>query len=130
MTAAVMASDIRVLLCHRHPGLRAGLEHLLSASDGFEVVASVDDGDEGVAATSLLHPDVVLMDLAMPRIDTAMTTRRIAALEPRSRVLVLTGFPHPDRIRAAMAAGASGFVLKEASPDTLLSAVRAVAEGG
>ena len=123
----MLGSDIRVLLCHRHAGLRAGLEHLLRSSEGFEVVASVDDGDEGVAATSLLHPDVVLMDLAMPRIDTAMTTRRIAALAPRSRVLVLTGFPHPDRIRAAMAAGASGFVLKEASPETLLSAVRAVA---
>ena len=122
------ASDIRVLLCHGHAGLRAGLEHLLSATDGFEVVASVANGDEGVAATSLLHPDVVLMDLAMPRIDTAMTTRRIAALEPRSRVLVLTGFPHPDRIRAALAAGASGFVLKEAAPNVLLSAVRAAAE--
>jgi DNA-binding NarL/FixJ family response regulator len=126
----VLGSDIRVLLCHRHAGLRAGLEHLLRSSEGFEVVASVGDGDEGVAATSLLHPDVVLMDLAMPRIDTAMTTRRIAALAPRSRVLVLTGFPHPDRIRAAMAAGASGFVLKEASPEALLSAVRAVAAGG
>jgi DNA-binding NarL/FixJ family response regulator len=125
-----MASDIRVLLCHGSAGLRAGLEHLLSSSDGFEVVASVDDGDEGVAATSLLHPDVVLMDLAMPRIDTAMTTRRIRALEPPSRVLVLTGFPHPDRIRAAIAAGASGFILKEASPDALLSAVRAAASGG
>jgi DNA-binding NarL/FixJ family response regulator len=124
-----MASDIRVLLCHGHAGLRAGLEHLLSTSDGFEVVASVEDGDEGVAATSLLHPDVVLMDLAMPRIDTAMTTRRIRALEPPSRVLVLTGFPRPDRIRAAIAAGASGFILKEASPDALLSAVRAAAAG-
>jgi DNA-binding NarL/FixJ family response regulator len=120
----VPVSDIRVLLCHGHAGLRAGLEHLLSSSEGFEVV-----GNEGVAATSLLHPDVVLMDLAMPRIDTAMTTRRIAALEPRSRVLVLTGFPHPDRIRAALAAGASGFVLKEAAPNVLLSAVRATAAG-
>jgi DNA-binding NarL/FixJ family response regulator len=70
------------------------------------------------------------MDLAMPRIDTAMTTRRIAALDPPSRVLVLTGFPHPDRIRAALAAGASGVVLKECSPDALLSAVRAAAVGG
>jgi DNA-binding NarL/FixJ family response regulator len=124
----VTASDIRVLLCHGHAGLRAGLEHLLGATDGFEVVASVGNGDEGVAATSLLHPDVVLMDLAMPRIDTAMTTRRMAALEPRPRVLVLTGFPQPDRIRAALAAGASGFVLKEAAPNVLLSAVRAAAE--
>jgi DNA-binding NarL/FixJ family response regulator len=125
-----MASDIRILLCHRHAGLRAGLERLLSASHGFEVVASVDSGDEGVAATSLLHPDVVLMDLAMPRIDAPMTMRRIAALEPRCRVVVLTGFPHADRIHAAMAAGASGFVLKEASPGALLSAVRAAAEAG
>jgi DNA-binding NarL/FixJ family response regulator len=121
-------SNIRVLLCHDHAVLRTGLERLLGAAEGIEVVASVGDGDEGVAATTRLRPDVVLMDLAMPRIDAAATTRRIAALAPASHVLVLTGFPHPDRVRAAMDAGATGVVLKEATPRALVSAVRAAAD--
>jgi DNA-binding NarL/FixJ family response regulator len=121
-------SNIRVLLCHDHPGLRTGLERLLGAADGIEVVASVGDSDEGVAATTRLRPDVVLMDLAMPRIDAVGATRRISALVPRSHVLVLTGFPHPARVYDAMAAGAAGVVLKEATPLALLSAVRAAAD--
>jgi CheY-like chemotaxis protein len=125
---AMTTSNIRVLLCHHHAGLRTGLERLLDASDGIEVVAAVGNGDEGVAATTRLHPDVVLMDLAMPRVNGVAATRRIAALVPRSQVLVLTGFPHPDRIRDAIAAGATGFVLKDATPLALLSAVRSAAE--
>jgi DNA-binding NarL/FixJ family response regulator len=120
-------SNIRVLLCHDHAVLRSGLERLLGAADGIEVVASVSDGDEGVAATTRLHPDVVLMDLAMPRVNAVATTRRIAAVAPRSHVLVLTGFPHPERVREAMDAGATGVVLKEATPLALVSAVRAAA---
>ena len=76
-----------------------------------------------------LHPDVVLMDLAMPRIDALHVTRQIAALTPPSRVLLLTGFPHRARLRAALDAGASGWVLKDATPPELLSAVRAAAGG-
>jgi DNA-binding NarL/FixJ family response regulator len=121
-------SNIRVLLCHDHAVLRSGLERLLGAADGIEVVASVSDGDEGVAATTRLHPDVVLMDLAMPRVNAVATTRRIAAVAPRSHVLVLTGFPHPERVREAMDAGATGVVLKEATPLALVSAVRAAAD--
>jgi DNA-binding NarL/FixJ family response regulator len=121
-------ANIRVLLCHDHAGLRAGLKGLLDAADGIEVVATAADGGEGVAATARTRPDVVLMDLAMPRIDAVVATRRIAALTQASRVLILTGFPHPERIRDAMEAGASGFVLKEASARELVSAVRAAAE--
>jgi DNA-binding NarL/FixJ family response regulator len=121
-------ANIRVLLCHDHAVLRAGLEHLLDAADGIEVVATAAEGGEGVAATARMRPDVVLMDLAMPRIDTVAATRRIAALTPPSRVLILTAFPHPVRIRDAMAAGASGYVLKDATPRELVSAVRAAAD--
>jgi DNA-binding NarL/FixJ family response regulator len=121
-------ANIRVLLCHDHAALRTGLERLLDSADGIEVVATAAEGREGVAATARMRPDVVLMDLAMPRIDAVAATRRIAALTPPSRVLILTGFPHPARIRDALEAGASGYVLKEASPHELLSAVRAAAD--
>jgi DNA-binding NarL/FixJ family response regulator len=122
------ATNIRVVLCHAHAGLRTGLQHVLEAADGIEVVAAAAEGGEGVAAAARLAPDVVLMDLAMPRIDAVGVTHRIAAMEPRTRVLILTGFPHVERIRAAMEAGASGYVLKEATSGALVAAVRAVAE--
>jgi DNA-binding NarL/FixJ family response regulator len=120
-------ANIRVLLCHDHEVLRTGLARLLAATDGFEVVATAAEGGEGVEATMRLHPDVVLMDLAMPRIDSIDVTRQIAALTPPSSVLLLTGFPNRARIRAALDAGASGWVLKDATPPELLSAVRAAA---
>ena len=122
--------NIRVLLCHDHAALRTGLQRLLDAAPGIEVVAAAAEGEEGVDAARRLHPDVVLMDLAMPRIDAVGATRAIAALTPPSRVLVMTGFPQPARIRAAIDAGASGYVLKDATPPELLSAVRAAARPG
>jgi DNA-binding NarL/FixJ family response regulator len=122
------ASNIRVVLCHAHAGLRTGLHALLDAADGIEVVAAAAEGGEAVEAAARLAPDVVLMDLAMPRIDAVAATHRIAASHPRTRVLVLTAFPHPARIRDAIEAGASGYVLKEAAPGALVAAVRAVAE--
>src|SRR3954465_6971014 len=122
------ASNIRVVLCHAHAGLRTGLHHLLESADGIEVVAAAAEDREGVEAAERLAPDVVLMDLAMPRIDAVAATHRIAALRPGTRVLILTAFPHPARIRAVLDAGATGWVLKDASPNALVSAVRAAAE--
>jgi DNA-binding NarL/FixJ family response regulator len=122
------APNIRVVLCHAHAGLRTGLQHLLDAADGIEVVAAAADGGEGVEAAARLAPDVVLMDLAMPRIDAVAATHRIAATSSCTRVLILTAFPQPSRIRDAIEAGASGYVLKEAAPGALVAAVRAVAE--
>jgi DNA-binding NarL/FixJ family response regulator len=122
------AANIRVLLCHDHPVLRTGLKRLLDGADGIEVVATAAEGTEGVAATVRLRPDVVLMDLAMPRIDAVTATRRIAALAPPSQVVILTAFPHPARIRDALEAGATGYVLKDATPRELLSAVRVAAD--
>jgi DNA-binding NarL/FixJ family response regulator len=122
------ASNIRVVLCHAHAGLRTGLHHLLDAADGIEVVAAAAEGGAGVDAAARLAPDVVLMDLAMPRIDAVAATHRIASLRPGTRVLILTAFPQPARIRAALDAGASGWVLKDATPGALLSAVRSAAE--
>jgi DNA-binding NarL/FixJ family response regulator len=121
------AANIRVVLCHDHAVLRAGLKRLLDAAEGIEVVATADEGGDGVEAAARLRPDVVLMDLAMPWIDAVAATRRIAALAPPSHVLLLTAFPQPARIRDAMDAGASGYVLKDAAPPELVSAVRAAA---
>jgi DNA-binding NarL/FixJ family response regulator len=123
------ASNIRVVLCHAHAGLRTGLQHLLDAADGIEVVGAAADTGDGVEVAARLAPDVVLIDLAMPSIDAVAATHRIAAMRPRTRVLIVTGFPHPARIRDAMQAGASGYVLKEATPGALVAAVRTVAEG-
>jgi DNA-binding NarL/FixJ family response regulator len=122
-----MTETIRVVLCHEHAVLRMGLKRLLETTGGIDVVATAAEGDEGVAATVRLRPDVVVMDLAMPRIDAVAATRRITTLAPPSQVLILTAFPHPARIRDAKAAGASGYVLKDATPRELVSAVRAAA---
>lgn len=127
--ARMTASNIRVVLCHAHAGLRTGLQHLLDAADGIEVVGAAADTGDGVEVAARLAPDVVLMDLAMPSIDAVAATHRIAAMRPRTRVLIVTGFPHPARIRDAMQAGASGYVLKDSPVSQLAYAIEAVASG-
>src|SRR3954467_8194930 len=96
------ASNIRVVLCHAHAGLRTGLHHLLESADGIEVVAAAAEDREGVEAAERLAPHVVLMAVAMRGIDAVAATHRIAGLRPGTRVLILTGCRHPARIRAAL----------------------------
>jgi DNA-binding NarL/FixJ family response regulator len=122
---------IRVLLCDDHAVVRVGLKRLLDAADGVEVVGTAADGGEGVDAAARLRPDVVLMDLKMPVLDGVEATRRIAALAPETAVVVLTSFADQARIRRAIDAGATGYLLKDASPAELLDALRgAVGEPG
>ena len=121
-------ANIRVVLCHEHAAVRDGLKRLLDAVEGIEVVATAAEGQQGVEATTRLRPDVVLLDLSMPRVDGVTATHRIAARAPHSSVLVLTAFPHPARIRDAMGVGASGYVLKEATPQELVFSIRAAAD--
>jgi len=116
---------IRVLLCDDHAVVRVGLSRLLEAADGVEVVGTASNGEEGVAATARLSPDVVLMDLSMPKVDGVEATRRIGASMPDTRIIVLTSFADQLRIRQAIQAGASGYLLKDVSPRELLAAVRA-----
>ena len=122
---------IRVLIADDQAMVRAGFAALLSAQQDIEVVGDADDGVEAVARTAELRPDVVLMDVRMPNLDGLGAAKRIlsAPKERRPRVLMLTTFDIDDYVYEALRMGASGFLLKDAPPDDLISAVRIVAEG-
>jgi DNA-binding NarL/FixJ family response regulator len=120
---------IRVLLCDDHAVVREGLARLLESTDGIDVVGTAADGAEGVAAAIALHPDVVLMDLAMPNVDGVAATRRISSEAPDARVVVLTSFSDNARIHDALDAGARGYLLKDAEAAEVVRAIRAAARG-
>nr|WP_208383150.1 response regulator transcription factor [Modestobacter marinus] len=109
--------------------LRAGVTVVLSQQPDVEVVGEVADGLAAVEACQRLAPDVVLMDVRMPGIDGIEATRRIVAVGSPAKVLVLTTFRNDDYVWEALRAGASGFLLKRASPERLVEAVRTVAAG-
>jgi DNA-binding NarL/FixJ family response regulator len=121
---------IRVLLVDDQPLVRAGLRRILRPRAGFEVVGECDDGDQVEQAVAATGPDVVVMDVRMKRVDGAEATRRLRARDLTPPVLVLTTFDEDEVLSASLRAGASGFVLKDASGAELLKAVKAVAEGG
>lgn len=120
---------IRVLVVDDHAVVRRGLVQLLGQADGIEVVGQAADGAEAVTAQASDPADVVLMDLQMPGMDGVSATRALVAADPQVQVLVLTSFSDTDRILGALDAGALGYVLKDAEPDELIGAVRAVARG-
>lgn len=120
---------IRILLAEDHAVVRAGVEGLLANAEDIEVVGAATDGEEAVALATELSPDVVLIDLSMPRLDGIEATKRILAARPETRVVVLTAFSDRDRILGALDAGALGYLLKDAVPEELLGAVRAAARG-
>jgi DNA-binding NarL/FixJ family response regulator len=122
---------IRVVLADDQALVRAGFQALLDAQDDIEVVGEAASGDEAVAVTTRLRPDVVLMDIRMPGSDGLTATRRISA-DPTLdavRVVILTTFELDEYVFEALRSGASGFLVKDTEPTELLRAVRAVAEG-
>ena len=119
---------VRVLVTDDHAMVRRGLVELLSAAEGIEVVGQAANGREALEQVAVLHPDVVLMDLQMPEMDGVTATRGVVA-ESGAQVLVLTSFSDTDRIVDALDAGAVGYMLKDAEPEDLIEAVRAVARG-
>lgn len=120
---------IRILLADDQPLIRAGFRMILEDEDGMTVVGEAADGAEAARLASELRPDVVLMDVRMPGTDGIEATRRVVTETPAARVLVLTTFDLDEYVFMALRYGASGFLLKDAQPADLTSAVRAVASG-
>jgi DNA-binding NarL/FixJ family response regulator len=122
--------SISVVLADDHKLVRTGFRLILEADDDLEVVGEAEDGEQALQALRRHQPDVVLMDIQMPRLDGITATHRIAE-DPgiRSRVIILTTFEQDDYIFDALRAGASGFLLKNAPPEQLVQAVRTVAAG-
>jgi DNA-binding NarL/FixJ family response regulator len=121
---------IRILLADDQHLVRSGFRMILGADAELEVVGEAGDGVAAVAETRRLAPDVVLMDVRMPRVDGIEATRQIAAMPEPPRVLVLTTFDLDEYVFAALRAGASGFLLKDAPEARLLAAIRIIADGG
>jgi DNA-binding NarL/FixJ family response regulator len=120
---------ITVLIADDQPLQRLGFRMLLDSNPDTEVVGEAENGADAVRRTTELHPDVVLMDVRMPGMDGIEATRRIVAASGRSRILMLTTFDLDEYVHAALRAGASGFLLKDAYPEELLAGIRAVAAG-
>jgi len=120
---------ISVLLADDQPLLRMGFRMILDAQPDMAFAGEAADGAEAVELTAALRPDVVLMDVRMPGMDGIEATRRIIADGGRSHILILTTFDLDEYVHAALRAGASGFLLKDAYPEELLAGIRAVAAG-
>jgi DNA-binding NarL/FixJ family response regulator len=124
-----MNPSVSVLLVDDHALVRAGLAALLEASGSVRVVGQCADGSDAAAAVVSLEPDVVLMDLSMPGMDGVTATREVLAARPGTPVVILTSFSEQPRVRGAIDAGASGFMLKDSEPEALVAGVLAAARG-
>ncbi|MCS5508643.1 response regulator transcription factor [Curtobacterium flaccumfaciens pv. flaccumfaciens] len=122
-------TDLTIVLADDQELVRAGFRVILESEPGFRVVGEAADGAGAVEAVQQLRPDVVCLDVQMPGVDGLEAARRIAALPHPPAVLILTTFDSDDALFQALEAGASGFLLKNASPERLIDAVRTVAAG-
>ena len=122
--------SVRVLICDDQALVRAGFRKLLEAAPDIEVLGEAEDGMQAVELTGRRQPDLVLMDIRMPRLDGIEATRRIVAESQNAiRVLMLTTFGNDQYVYDSLRAGASGFLLKDAPPEELLAAIEVVARG-
>ncbi|MCG5056087.1 MAG: response regulator transcription factor [Myxococcales bacterium] len=124
------SQPIRVMLVEDHPIARLGLRGLLEDDPGFALVAEAADGVEALAVYTTARPDVVVMDLRMPRFDGIQTTAALCQQDSAVRILVLSSYDSEQDVARIMHAGAKGYVMKEAQGDEVLRAIRQVAEGG
>jgi DNA-binding NarL/FixJ family response regulator len=124
------APVIRVLLVDDQPLVRAGLARILGPEGDMEIVAECADGAEVEAAVAAAKPDIVVMDVRMKNVDGTEATRRVRLKADAPPVLTLTTFDDDEVVAASLAAGASGFILKDARGEDLIAAVRAIASGG
>ena len=121
---------IRVLIADDHAVVRQGLRTFLDLQDDIEVVGEAGDGEEALALAESLAPDVVLIDLVMPRVDGIEAIRRLRERAPAARAIVLSSFVDDDKLFPAVRAGAAGYLLKDVQPQELVEAIRTVHGGG
>jgi two-component system response regulator NreC len=120
---------IRILLADDHALVRQGFRMILEAQPDMEIVGQAGNGREAVELAEKLHPDVVVMDVAMPELNGTEATRRLAASTPRTRVLALSMHKDSVYVREILRAGARGYLLKDSGDTDLVAAVRAIAKG-
>jgi NarL family two-component system response regulator LiaR len=124
-----MSAEIRILVADDHAVVREGLRALIETEPGMLLVGEASDGVEAVRQACALEPDVILLDLVMPRKGGIEAIREIKAERPAMRILVLTSFAEDDKVFPAIKAGAQGYLLKDASPRALLGAIRDIHRG-
>jgi len=124
-----MSQIIRVLIVDDHTIVRKGIRALLAEIADLEVVGEAADGQEAIVQADRLRPDVILMDLAMPRMDGIEATRQIKLRQPESRVLVMTSFATDEKVLPAIKSGALGYLLKESGPADLIQAIHQIHRG-
>ena len=120
---------VRVMIADDHVVVRSGLEQLLAGFPDVELVGAAADGEEAVRLEAEHHPDVVLMDLSMPRLDGIQATLRITSASPDTRIVAFTSFSDRERILEALDAGAIGYLLKDADPEELHRGILAASRG-
>ena len=123
------SDNIQILIADDHAVVREGLRTLISAKPGLELVGEAADGVEAVSLARLLNPDLILLDMVMPRQDGLAAIREIKQENPQARILVLTSFDDDERVFSAIKAGALGYLLKDSSPQQLIQAIHDVYEG-
>jgi DNA-binding NarL/FixJ family response regulator len=123
-------STIRVLIADDHAVVREGIRHVLSADEGFSVVGEAADGTEAVRLARSLEPDVVVLDISMPKISGLDAAEQISESVPAARVLMLSIHDHEEYVMQSVRAGAHGYLRKDSSPAELRGAIRAVRSGG
>lgn len=124
-----MPDPIRILVVDDHAVVREGLRAFLALQDGFEIVGEAADGDEAIVKAAELHPDVILMDLVMPKRDGVSAMQELRQQNSHPRVIVLTSFLDDERLLPAIEAGAAGYLLKNSQPAELARAIRAANAG-
>ncbi len=124
-----MSQPLRLLLADDHPIVRDGISAIVESQSDMEVVGEAEDGEEAVELAERFKPDVVLMDLRMPRMTGVEAIRQIKSRLPRTQILILTTYDNDESILEGLQAGAQGYLLKDSSRQDLLGAIRATARG-
>lgn len=124
-----MTLPVRVLIADDHQIVREGLRALLQRMTGLSLVGEAADGEEAVRQATALDPDIVLLDLRMPRKDGVAAIREIKGARPKTRILVLTSYDDDEHVFTAIKAGAEGYLLKDTHPDQIMQAIQAVCRG-